>query len=69
MLLNFSLTNIYYFSVALTIVPVKTDMRAEYCPSGLLVDGCPVELSQGALEYFDEHASRYVDALTHFAES
>ena len=38
-------------------------MRAEYCPSALLVDGCPVELSEGALEYFDEVASRYVLAL------
>ena len=36
------------------------DMRAEYHPSALLVDGCPVELSQGALEFFDEDASRYV---------
>lgn len=42
-------------------------MRAEYCPSGLLVDGCPVELSQGALEYFDDDASRYVVALTHLS--
>ena len=40
------------------------DLRAEYCPSSLLVDGCPVELSQGALEYFEENASRYVAMLS-----
>lgn len=39
-------------------------MRAECCPSALLVDGCPVELSQGALDYFDENATRYVLALS-----
>ena len=39
------------------------DMRAEYCPSALMVDGCPVELSQGVLEFFDDDASRYVLAL------
>lgn len=41
------------------------DMRAEFCPSALLVDGCPVELSQGALEFFDENASRYVVVFAH----
>lgn len=40
-------------------------MRAEYCPSSLLVDGCPVELSQGALDFFDDNASRYVIAQAH----
>jgi hypothetical protein len=46
------------------------DMRAEYCPSSLLVNGCLVELSHGALEFFDHNASRYVVALAHtFSET
>ena len=60
LLLYFYLTDLDTF----TIVPVKMDMRAEYCPSALMVNGCLVELSQGALEFFDDDASRYVLALS-----
>ena len=35
-------------------------MRAEYCPSVLLVDGCPMELGPGAFEFFDDNTNRYV---------
>lgn len=45
---------------SLVIVPAKEDMRAEYCPSTLLVDGCPMELGPGAFEFFDENINRYV---------
>lgn len=59
--LDFSISAllILLLSDPFTIVPAKMDMRAEYCPSALLVDGCPVELSEGALEYFDENVGRY----------
>ena len=58
-----------FFSDPFAIVPAKMDMRAEYCPSALLVEGCPVELSQGALEFFDENASRYVIVLSYILET
>lgn len=58
------LINLLCFSDPFTIVPAKMDLRAEYCPSALLVDGCPVELSAGALEYFDENTRRYVVLLS-----
>lgn len=66
LLLDFCLSNIFIFSDIFAIVPVKMDMRAEYCPSALMVDGCPVELSRGALEYFDENATRYVSRYLFF---
>ena len=51
---------IYFFREPLVIVPAKVDMRAEYCPSALLVDGCPMELGSGAFEFFDEDINRSV---------
>lgn len=53
----------YYYRLlhlreSLVIVPAKEDMRAEYCPSVLLVDGCPMELGPGVFDLFDEIINR-----------
>ena len=49
-----------HFRNSLVIVPAKEDMRAEYCPLTLLVDGCPMELGPGAFEFFDKKINKYV---------
>ncbi|KAF8800471.1 hypothetical protein BYT27DRAFT_7313649 [Phlegmacium glaucopus] len=50
------------------IVPAKVDLRAEYCPSGFLVDSCPMELGSGAFEYFDEIINRNLDSAVSFKQ-
>jgi hypothetical protein len=50
--------------VFLEIVPAKVNLRAEYCPSALLVDDSPVVLGPGVFEFFDEDIIMFVCQLS-----